>query len=789
MQTTESLKKYVRASNYLSVAQIYLQDNILLKRPLECKDIKPRLLGHWGTCPGINFVYAHINNMIIKNNAPYIYIIGTGHGFPGLQANLFIEKSLSKYSPKTLPYNEKGLTYMCSNFSAPYGFPSHSNPEAPGVILEGGELGYSLSIAYGSVLDNPELISCVLIGDGEAETGPLAGSWQINKLISPLSDGAVLPILHVNEYKISGPTFFGRMSDTEIHSYFTGLGYECFIVDVYKNTDIYEEMEKTMDRCYSKIRSIQKQARNGVEIIKPQWPMIVLKTPKGWTGVKEYKHTKLEGNCLSHQVILGDVHTDKKQLQALEQWLKSYKFNELIQEINKDTLSFIPEIQNLIPQDMKSCGTQKLAFGGNVMKKLKTPNLSNPDFLGQNTKRGENASSSMATAGKYLKEIFILNKDNNNFRVFSPDETYSNKISDVFEVTKRSWQWPLKDFDTDFGREGKVMEMLSEHSLFGLMHGFTVTGRHGVFVSYEAFAQVISSMVDQYAKFIKISKRVAWRKPVPSLNIILTSLLERQDHNGFSHQNPSFIANMTEKDGEFINVYFPPDSYSMAATLTQSFQSTNSINVVVAGKKPLPLWLSKKEADQQVKDGIMTWDFASDLNPDIILVGTGDYITQECLAAITLLKSFDANIRIRFVSVSTITATGIGSCPIKEYNKTLDHYFTNNKPVIYNFHGYPQTIKKILFDYKGSQRVEVHGYIEEGSTTTPFDMQSRNTQSRYHMVTSMAKALYEDQSINEHLYENILTHIDNKIQKHKEYILKHGIDPEEIDNWTWNESE
>ena len=542
------LQKYVRAANYLSVAQIYLKDNITLKRPLEFKDIKPRLLGHWGTCPGINFVYAHINHIIIKNNAKCIYIVGPGHGFPAIQANLFIEKALTKYYPDTIPYSEKGLIDICSRFSAPYGYPSHSNPAAPGAVLEGGELGYSLSVAFGTVLDNADLIACALVGDGEAETGPLAASWQVNKLLSPITDGAVLPIVHVNGYKISGPTFFGRMSNEEVAKYFEGLGYHPMIVDFDNEKDIYETMSETMDKAYKEIRDIQQKARSGKEIVKPKWPMIFLRTPKGWTGVQEADNKKLEGNCLSHQVILGQVQSNKAHLKMLEEWLKSYNFDELIEEIDNEKLQFIKEIEELIPKEGMSCGTQELSLGGNIMKALKLPEMSQNSFRFHEPYRGKTKDSALQVAGEYFKDILKMNKSNDNFRIFSPDETYSNKIDAVFSETKRVWQWPLKDFDKDFGREGKVMEMLSEHTLFGLMHGYTVTGRHGVFVSYEAFVQVVASMADQYAKFIKASKDVQWRKPLPPMNIILTSLLERQDHNGFSHQNPSFISSMTEKD-------------------------------------------------------------------------------------------------------------------------------------------------------------------------------------------------------------------------------------------------
>ncbi|MBT4936825.1 phosphoketolase family protein, partial [Candidatus Peregrinibacteria bacterium] len=710
---------------------------------------------------------------------------GPGHGFPAIQANLFVEKALTKYYPDTIPYNEKGLIDICSRFSAPYGYPSHSNPAAPGAVLEGGELGYSLSVAFGTVLDNPDLIACALVGDGEAETGPLAASWQVNKLLSPISDGAVLPILHVNGYKISGPTFFGRMDNEEVIKYFEGLGYNPMIVDFEDDEDIYETMAETMDMAYKEIRDIQKQARSGTEVIKPKWPMIFLKTPKGWTGTKEVDDKKLEGNCLSHQVILGEIKSNEKHLAMLEEWLKSYHFHELIKESSNEKFQFTEGIQNLIPHESMSCGTQELALGGKVMQNLKLPAISKNTFRFSQATQGQVKDSSMQVAGEYFRDILKLNRKEDNFRIFSPDETYSNKIDAVFEETKRVWQWPLKDFDKDFGREGKVMEMLSEHTLFGLMHGYTVTGRHGIFVSYEAFVQVVASMADQYAKFIKASKEVQWRKPLPSLNIILTSLLERQDHNGFSHQNPSFISSMTEKDGDFISAYFPPDANCMVHTLKRCFESTNAMNIIVAGKKDLPLWLSKEESEMQVKDGIQTWDFASDKNPQIVLAASGDYVTEECLAAISLLKSFHSDVRIRFVNVSELTALGVGDATSTQSSHNLDSYFTSDKPVIYNFHGYPQTIKKLLFDYTGAQRITVHGYEEEGSTTTPFDMESRNKTSRYHMVLAMIDRLHKVGDLDKQSYDKIKTAIQNKLHEHKNYIIEHGVDPKEIDDWKW----
>ena len=780
----DALKKFVRAADYLAATQIYLQDNVLLKRNLKSADIKPRLLGHWGTCPGINFVYAHINRLIVKNNADVLIVIGPGHGFPAMQANLFLEGSLTKFYPKRIPFNEKGLKEICERFSAPYGYPSHANPDAPGAILEGGELGYSLSVAFGSVLDNPDLITCCFVGDGEAETGPIAAAWHVNKILSPKENGVVLPILDVNGYKISGPTLFGRMSDVELAKLFEGYGYEPFFVTEGQGKDIHEQMAKTMDICYQRIRNIQHRVRNlGEDMEKPKWPMIVLRTPKGWHSIPEYEGTKIEGNCRSHQVILPDCKKDQKQLRALERWFKSYQFDELFGKGMFGRMEFCKEIKSLIPKKGMASGSQKYAFGGDIVQKLKYPDLKK--LANAVPSPGKEKDSPMKKCGTFLENTFKLNKKQNNLRIFSPDETYSNKIDAVFKETKRSWQWPNEAWDEDMAREGKVMEMLSEHTLFGLMHGYNVTGRHGAFISYEAFVQVIASMADQYVKFVKASLEVPFRKPLPAMNVILTSLLERQDHNGFSHQNPSFISSMMEKDGHTVHAYFPPDTNCMLVTMKEVFQSRNRLNLIVAGKQPQYNWLTLTQAEKQMDQGIMTWDFASDTDPQVVLVGTGDYVTNECLASIQIMKSLLPKVRIRFVSVSELTTLGVGDDTVKTDSKLLDKFFTQDKGVVYNFHGYPHTIKKLLFDYSGASRIKVNGYLEEGSTTTPFDMETRNKTSRYHLVLDMAEKLFAQEDIDKREYISIKREIEKRLKDHKAYIVRHGVDPKEIEEWRW----
>ncbi len=780
----DALKKYVRATDYLAATQIYLRDNVLLQRPLRHEDIKPRLLGHWGTCPGINFVYANVNRLICKNNADILIVIGPGHGFPAMQANLFVEGSLSKFYPKQIPYNSKGLKEICERFSAPYGYPSHSNPEAPGAILEGGELGYSLSVAYGSVLDNPDLITCCLVGDGEAETGPIAAAWHANKLLSPKSDGAVLPILDVNGYKISGPTFFGRMSDVELAKLFEGYGYEPFFVEEGRDYDVYEKMAETMDNCYSRIRYLQLRAREmGEDIEKPRWPMIVLRTPKGWNSVGYDEDVKLEGNCKSHQVILKHAKSEKKHLKGLEKWFKSYRFGELFQKKLLGKFEFCPEIKSFIPKKGRASGSQKHAFGGDIVQDLKYPAISRLAMKGFYP--GMVKTSSMKKCGAFLEQLIRLNKKQDNIRIFSPDETYSNKINAVFNETKRAWQWPNNEWDDDMAREGKVMEMLSEHTLFGMMHGYNVTGRHGVFVSYEAFVQVIASMADQYAKFVKASQNVKFRKPLPAMNVILTSLLERQDHNGFSHQNPSFISSMMEKDGNIIHTYLPPDSNSMLVAMKECFQSRDRLNIIVAGKKPQFNWLTLSQAEKQMECGIMTWEFVSDKNPQVVLAASGDYVTNECLASIQIMRKLLPGVRIRFVNVSELTALGVGDETVSSDSKFLDKFFTQDKGVVFNFHGYPQTIKKLLFDYDGCRRVKVNGYLEEGSTTTPFDMETRNRTSRYHLVMDMVEKLYKQEDISKSEYNVIIKDIEKRLKDHRAYIIKYGVDPEEVEDWSW----
>ena len=765
--------KYLRAANYLTAAQIFLQDNFLLERELKFEDIKPRLLGHWGSGPGVNFAYSHLSYLAKKNNQDMMFVLGPGHAFPALQANLFLEGTLEQYYPDA-KHSLDGIGYICRNFSWPYGFPSHSNPGTPGVILEGGELGYSLSTSYGAALDNPNLMVACLVGDGEAETGPTAGAWHLNKLLNPKTDGVVLPILHLNGYKISAPTIFGRMSDEELTALFTGYGYQPRIVS---GDNVHAQMQEALEWAYSEVQRIRQEETSWQHI-----PMIVMRTLKGWTGVKELNGQKIEGNCLSHQVVLTEAKTDANQLKMLEQWLKSYKFNELFSKEQ----GFGGFVEELMPAKDKRMGRSPHTLGGEpVYKPLVLPKVD--QFAEEASVPGTIGSSSMRRAGLYLSEVFKLNEQTKNFRFMSPDETYSNKLDEVFKSTKRSWMLPIESWDKDLSPNGRVMEMLSEHNLQGLTQGYVLTGRHAIFASYEAFVPVITSMMDQYAKFLRQAKEISWRGDIPSLNYILTSSGWRQEHNGFSHQNPGFIADALRRQGDFVDVYFPPDGNSTLAVLEHVLSSTKQINIIVAGKTLEPRWLTPAMAQQQLKSGVSIWDFASDADPDIVLAAAGDYLTKEALAAVDIIKSECPDVKVRFVNIMTLTNCGLGQGGTCLTHEGFNMLFTPDKPVICNFHGYPETLKSIIFDYIGSspQRFSIHGYIESGSTTTPFDMHVRNHTSRYHLAIEAFEKLSAAGRIPYEAAQPLIGKYQGKIDANTEYIKKNGVDTPGIDEWQW----
>ncbi len=785
----EQLQKYVRAADYLAAAQIYLFDNFLLERPLVFADIKPRLLGHWGTCPGVNFIYAHCNRLIKNSDRDMLFVLGPGHGFAALQANLFLEGTLGEVYTE-VKHSKEGIAYLLKNFCWPYGFPSHSNPTAPGVIVEGGELGYALASAYGAALDNPNLIVACVIGDGEAETGATATAWHANKFLNPHTSGAVLPILHLNGYKISGPTIFGRMLNEDLQALFHGYGYEPLFVEIDENLSAekaHELMAAAMDKAHKMIQEIQEKTRAvptspqpsppHERETMPRWPMIIFRSPKGWTGIKELHGKKLEGNFLSHQVIAGEAKTNEEDLGALETWLRSYRFHELFDS----HLGFSPDIAAALPASSRVMG--KSTYVRSPMSTLTLPKVL--PFTEDAAVPGTIGSSSMRRAGAYLKAVLEENKATQNFRFFSPDETYSNKLDQIFEVTTRTFLLPRTKTDADMSADGRVIEMLSEQTLQGLLQGYVLTGRHAVFASYEAFIHVVASMVDQYAKFLHIRNEISWQHPVPSLNYILTSSGWRQEHNGFSHQNPGFIDDMLKRQGCFVRVYFPPDGNSTLVCLSRSLSSSNGINIIVAGKTQEPRWLTPELAEKELATGIMTWDFASDADPQVVVVGVGDYMTKEALAAIDIVKHDLPEARLRFVNVMEMGALGFGD-PSCRVPLALDEYFTKDKPIIINFHGYPETVKQALFNSGDNpRRFRVHGYTEHGSTTTPFDMQVRNKTDRYNLAIDIVLGLLQEGAITQTKANEYMARYTQILTDHRTFITLHGVDPDFIENWQW----
>ena len=779
MEEIPSIEAYIRAANYLTATQIFLWDNQLLQRPLSFADIKPRLLGHWGTGPGINFVYAHLNRLIRKQQAEIMFVLGPGHGFPALQANLFLEGTLGEYYPSATR-DLAGIEYLTKNFSWPGGFPSHSNPGTPGVILEGGELGYSLATAYGSVLDNPTLITACLIGDGEAETGPLSAAWQLVKYVDPGTNGAVLPILHLNGYKISQETTFGRMSDHDITSFFRGAGYEPYIVDE-GHGNVHETMVSTLDSVYESIRSIQEHARKNPTSGPWRMPMIVLRTPKGWTGIKTLHGKPIEGTWRAHQVVATEAKTDPEELEAVETWFRSYKFEELFSEDH----GFSESVMDSIPSDDLRMGKNKRTFGGDkVVVPLELPDVN--DFAEDASVPGTVGSSSMKRAGAFLESVFRLNHDQKNFRFFSPDETYSNKLDEIFKATARAYTAEHLEGDIDLAPTGRSLELLSEHTLQGALQGYVLTGRHGVFASYEAFIQVVASMVDQYAKFIKVSRTIPWRGDVPSLNYILTSSGWRQEHNGFSHQNPAFIDDMLRRHGRAVRVYLPPDANSTLVVLKTCLESRSGINVLAAGKTLEPRWLTPELAEKELETGLMTWDFASDENPDLVFIGAGDYMTKEALAALKLVKTDLPNVRLRFVNIMELSCLSTRD-DSDATTVDLNQYVTTDKPIIANFHGYPETLEQLFFNCGiDPKRVSVHGYIEQGSTTTPFDMQVRNRTSRYQLAIEAVQRLANDGVVSSDDSARVVKQYQDVLDKHATFIQQEGVDLPEVEEWTWN---
>ena len=779
-QNLKNIKKFIRAANYLTVSQIFLQDNFLLERELKFDDIKPRLLGHWGSCPGVNHVYAHLLNIqkqldFAKSGLKTAFMLGPGHAFPALQSNLFLEETLSKID-KNAVRNSQGIAYISKNFSWPGGFPSHASPFTPGVILEGGELGYSLSTAFGAVLDNPNLVMTTLIGDGEAETGPIAAAWHLNKLINPVENGVVLPVLHLNGYKISGPTIFGSMSDFELIQFFHGAGWEPKIVDEYSAEDFDFELSKVFSNAFRDISRIKFGRKNGFVRL----PMIIMRSKKGSSGVAENNGEKIEGNSLAHQVPLLNAKSDKKELKKLEDWLKSYKFEELF-DFEKG--EFKPWLDDFLPEESSRIGRNCFVDANLNFAELKLPEI--------REKVGEK-SLAMNAVGDFLKEVFEKNPE--NFRFFSPDETYSNKLDAIFEATSRSWQREIKPWEKDLSRNGRVAEILSEHSLQGLLQGYILTGRHGILTSYEAFAPIISSMMDQYAKFLTQSKEVKWRGDLASLNYILTSTGWRQDHNGFSHQNPSFIDEVLRRENGIGQIFLPADDNSAVVAISKMLKSRNNINVLVVGKTPEQKYFSLESAQKQLKNGgifvfdswrnqeIVDWNLISeDDEPDLILAASGDYVFKETVAALQVLLHDVPQVKIRLVYIQTLCGKGIGTFENVLSKSDFVKIFTKDKPVIFAFHGYAKTLKSILFDYENPSRIKINGYEEKGSTTTPFDMLVRNQVSRYDIAVRALNSVNKGDEVFENLAKEYQKRQDDALR----FARENSVDVPEIENWVY----
>ncbi len=753
-KTKQSLEQFIRATNYLSVAQIFLQDNFLLKRPLISADIKPRLLGHFGTCPGINIIYAHLSLLIKQQNIDNsLFVLGSGHGFPALQANLFLEETLSQADSQA-DLTESGIGYLAQQFSWPYGYASHANPQVPGVISEGGELGYALATAYGSVIGKPDLTTFCLIGDGEAETGTLAAAWQLNKLFSTEHNGVVLPILHLNGYKISTPTIFGRMSDKELVDYFSGLRYQPLIVDYDKVGD--DGLNQALTEAYTKIESIRHK-----QSVDRRLPMIVFRSAKGLGGVKMLDGQKIEGNCLSHQVVLTKAKTDSAQLAELENWLRSYHFEQLFDGQFKDF------VQDILPIYKRRMGMNKLVTNGAEDFKL-------PDIAKISLKQQK--SLSMYAAGQYLAKMFELNPD---FRLFSPDETTSNRLQAVFSQTRRAWDMNVKDFDAYLASDGKVIEMLNEQVLQGVYQGYNLIGGVGAMTSYEAFMTVALSMVDQYAKFIKQAQATDFRKPVAPMVYLLTSTGWRQDHNGFSHQSPSFISGLLRQQKNS-SVYFPLDQNMMLACLDKVYRTNNSINAIVAGKQEQLLWRNLEQAKSDLKAGASVLESFDASQPDVVLAAAGDYVANEAIKAAQILSQELPEVKIRFVYINSLSTNAIGPDNNKLSPADFDKLFTKDKPIIVNYHGFPQDMQAIMFNYADKSRVSIAGYIEQGSTTSPFDMMIRNKTSRWHLVMAAVDKLAEQGTLTTDKARAIKSVYNNKIKQNIDQIKQTSLDLDEV---------
>jgi xylulose-5-phosphate/fructose-6-phosphate phosphoketolase len=784
------IQRYWRAANYLSVGQIYLLDNPLLRRPLALEDVKPRLLGHWGTTPGLNFIYAHLNRIIKKNALNMIYIAGPGHGGPAIVANTWLEGTYSEFYPH-ISRDAVGMRRLFKQFSFPGGIPSHVGPETPGSIHEGGELGYALSHAFGATFDNPDLIVACIIGDGEAETGPLAASWHSNKFLNPAQDGAVLPILHLNGYKIASPTVLARISHEELEDLLRGYGYEPYFVEGADPEFMHQKMASTLDSVIGRIRAIQSAARAispdpsatvGTRTY-PRWPVVVLRSPKGWTGPEEVDGKKTEDYWRSHQVPLAGIASNPEHLKLLQSWMKSYKPEELFDAEG----NLLPELAKLAPEGERRMGANPHANGGRLLKDLEMPDFR--DYAVAVPTPGTAVGEATREMGKLLRDVMKLNQDNRNFRIMGPDETSSNRLDALFEVTGRTWVAPTLPEDEHLAPNGRVMEILSEHTCQGWLEGYLLTGRHGLFSCYEAFVHIVDSMLNQHAKWLKVTtKEIPWRSPIASLNYLLTSHVWRQDHNGFSHQDPGFIDLVVNKKADIIRVYLPPDANTLLFVTDKCLRSRNFINVIVAGKQPALQWLDMDAAIKHSTAGIGIWDWASnDQNgdTDVVLACAGDVPTLEMLAAVDILRCHAPELRVRVINVvDLMTLQPREEHPHGLSDRDFDTLFTPCKPIIFAYHGYPWLIHRLTYRRTNHENLHVRGYKEEGTTTTPFDMTVLNDLDRFHLVMDVIdrvpKLGYKAAILKQMMRD--------KLTEHKQYIVHYGEDMPEVRDWRWSSS-
>ena len=779
--SAEELRKidaYWRAANYLSVGQIYLYANPLLTEPLTLEHIKPRLLGHWGTTPGLNFIYVHCNRLIVKYDLNMFFVAGPGHGGPGVVANTWLEGTYSELYPN-VSRNASGMRLLFKQFSFPGGIPSHVAPETPGSIHEGGELGYSLLHAYGAVFDSPDLIACCVVGDGEAETGALATSWHSNKFLNPARDGAVLPVLHLNGYKIANPTVLARMADDELTELFHGYGYEPYYVEGTEPAPMHQKMAEAMEAAVNQIRDIQKRAREGGDTSLPRWPMIVLRSLKGWTGPKEVDGLPVEGTFRAHQVPVTDFAAKPQHLKILDDWMRSYRPEELFDEHGAP----VRELCDLAPRGTRRMGSNPHTNGGLLLKDLVMPDFRKygVDVPTPGRVRGE----ATRLAGDFLRDVMRLNLETKNFRIWGPDETASNRLNAVFEVTNREWMEPIVATDDHLGVDGRVLEVLSEHMCQGWLEGYLLTGRHGFFSCYEGFIHIIDSMFNQHAKWLKVTRGIPWRRPIASLNYLLTSHVWRQGHNGFSHQDPGFIDHVVNKKADVVRVYLPPDANTLLSVVDHCLRSRHYVNVIVAGKQPALQWLDMDAAVKQCTAGIGIWDWASNdqgAEPDVVMACCGDIPTLETMAAVDYLRKALPDLKIRVVNVvDLMTLQPASEHPHGLADREFDSIFAPDKPTVFAFHGYPWLIHRLTYRRHNHDNLHVRGYKEEGTTTTPFDMTVLNEVDRFHLAMDVIDRVPRLQKAASHQKQRLR----DKLIEHKLYITEHGDDMPEIRDWQW----